>query len=72
MTFGPVFFPELPDVDNVAVQHQDGGVDGGEVAAEFLGPAAVGAKVHVRDDYDIKFSFFQGLAFTKTKPAIYL
>jgi hypothetical protein len=55
--FGEVILPELPDVNEVSVENEDGGPYALEVVEELLGVAAKGAEVHVGDDGDVYFSF---------------
>jgi len=57
----PVVFAELPDVDDVAVEHQHLRPDALEVAQQLRGVAAVGAQVHVADDGHLHPALAAGL-----------
>lgn len=63
MALGPVFFTELPDINNIAVKNKDRRVNSSQIPAKFICLAAISAEMHIRDNYDIDLSFFQGLKF---------
>ena len=50
---------ELPDVNEIPVEHQHFGLDALEVVQQFFGMAAVGAKVYIGYDGNLQLSFHQ-------------
>jgi hypothetical protein len=52
-----VFFPEIPHVNNVSIQHQGAGLNAFEIIVQFSGMAPVGAQVNIGYDNYIEFAF---------------
>jgi len=59
VTLRPVFFIELPDVGYVAVENEDARINCGKIPAKLLCPATISAQMHIGNNNDIGFSFFQ-------------
>jgi hypothetical protein len=55
----------LPNVDNITIEDEYGWVNGCQVPAEFIGPAAIGSEVDIRYYGNVDFSFFQREWFSK-------
>lgn len=54
-----VFFSELPDVDDIAVEDEQFGFDGFQIVQQFFGMTAIGAEVDVGENDEFYFAFFQ-------------
>jgi hypothetical protein len=52
MVFGEISLSELPDVNDVAIENEDFGLNGFEVRLEFGSVAAIRSEMNIRDDYN--------------------
>jgi hypothetical protein len=48
----------LPDINDIAIQYYSFWFDGFQVMQQFLGVAAIGTQVHIRQNQYIQFPFF--------------
>jgi hypothetical protein len=55
--FGEIILSELPDVNEVAVEDEDGRPDALEVVEELRSVAAKGAEMYIGNDGNVYFSF---------------
>ena len=58
MRLRPVSLAELPHVDNVTVEDYLFWFDGLEITKELFGVASKGAKMDIRNDYNVDLTFF--------------
>ena len=69
MRLRPIAFAKLPHVNDVTIKYKMLRLDGFEVAKECFRLAAIGAKVHVRNDNYFYFSllFTHSIGFNRSK-----
>jgi len=57
--FWEIPFPELPDIDEIAVEDKRFGLDVLQVLQEFFGVAAIGAEVGIGEDGNVEFALHE-------------
>ena len=56
MTFGPIPFAELPDINNIAIKYYDFGSDRLEIGQQVFGAASIGTEMNIGKYQHINFS----------------